>query len=402
MTELTTPVVSKEKKLAQIADFLLNFTEYEKPISLQGGDIGTALFLAEYARFSNDTRFTNKALQLVNTAFDLVEEHHVINSFCNGLAGMSWGVNYLFEQKLLEGNPAEILDDVDTSIGMRMLYLLRKGEYDYMHAGAGPMLYFLARLSKQQNRDFLASAVKTLDSIAVKENGHVKWRHDPEYKLKDIQPRRCLYNLGLSHGIPSIIALLSKTYTAGIEKETCAQLIEGAVEWVLSTKLTSEFSSQYSTGIYEDATSNSSRLGWCYGDLGVALPLWHAANALNREDWKKESLSTFRGAAERTNTSDTGVRDAGICHGSAGISHIFYKMYLRTQDESFLSASDYWLDETLKFDSFEDGYCGYKSARLEDYENTYNLIEGVAGIGAAILARLSPDSSNWDEMFLIS
>ena len=404
MTELTKPVISKEKKLAQIADFLLHFNQYEKPSSLMGGDIGVAIFLAEYARFSKNQSYAQKALELVNNAFDVVENHHIINSYCNGLAGMCWGINHLFSQNLLEGDSNEILDEasVDKVIAMRMLYQLRKKEYDYMHAGTGPMLYFLERLTVKNSKAILENAVQILDSIAVKENGHTKWRHDPEYKLKEIQPRRCLYNLGLSHGIPSIIAILSKTYEAGIEKERCASLIEGAVEWVLSTKLGEGYASMYETGIYEDGVKGSSRLGWCYGDLGVALPLWHAAKAMNRSDWREESLLAFRHAAGRQNQVGNGVRDAGLCHGSAGISHIFYKMYLQTQEQAFIDASDYWLDRTLQFDTFEDGYCGYKSARLEDFESTYNLIEGVAGIGATILSRLSQASSSWDKMFLIS
>lgn len=404
MEKLSMPTVSVRTKVSEIAEFLLNFESLNKPISLQAGDIGVAIFLAEYGRYAGDEKYTDKAMDIVESAFDIVEQTPTSNTFCNGLSGMLWGVNYLIKNGLIEGDAEETLQGADDVVAFKMMGELRQKEYDYMHHGSGPILYFLERLSNPKSRDIIASAVDLLEAMAVKENGEVKWVHDPEYKLKSMQPRKCIYNLGLSHGIPSLVIILSLVYEAGIRQEKCTEMIEGAMKWMLTTELEPPHYSLYPTGVYEDGNTNSSRFGWCYGDLGVGLTFWHAARALNRSDWHDKSIEIFQHAAQRSidNAPTLAINDAGFCHGAVGPEHIFFQMFQRTGLPEFKEAADFWLEKTLQFDHFEDGYCGYKAHRLEGYENTYTLLEGIAGIGSCLLARVNGGHAAWDRMFLIS
>lgn len=88
------------------------------------------------------------------------------------------------------------------------------------------------------------------------------------------------------------------------------------------------------------------------------------------------------------------VRDVCLCHGTAGIAMMFAHMYRETSDVLFKNTRDYWIDRTLGMARHPDGPAGYKqfTMRKEDelvkWEDSYPLLEGVAGIGLMLLSVL--------------
>ena len=147
-----------------------------------------------------------------------------------------------------------------------------------------------------------------------------------------------------------------------------------------------------------------SRLGWCYGDLGIAMALWQAGVALHNESWKNKALEILLFAAEkRRNLEKNFVKDAGLCHGTAGIGHIFYRVWWNTKMSEFKKAADYWFEQTLKMAIFADGLAGYKAWNGRDgWKNKENLLEGIAGIGLALLTYYYEIEPTWDECMLLS
>ena len=89
------------------------------------------------------------------------------------------------------------------------------------------------------------------------------------------------------------------------------------VEWLLAEQLPNHPAARfgYTAGDY----SEPSRLAWCYGDLGIAAVLLSAARAADNATWEREAIQIARLAAQRT-LANSGVQDAGLCHGSAGIA----------------------------------------------------------------------------------
>jgi hypothetical protein len=110
-------------------------------------------------------------------------------------------------------------------------------------------------------------------------------------------------------------------------------------------------------------------------------------------------------ATKRRGLQKNGVVDAGICHGTAGIAHIFNRFYRDTQLDSFKHATDYWIDQTLKMAKFKDGLAGYKSWQGHEngWKNEYGLLEGIAGIGLVLHSYLHPEiEPTWDSCLLLS
>jgi lantibiotic biosynthesis protein len=150
----------------------------------------------------------------------------------------------------------------------------------------------------------------------------------------------------------------------------------------------------------------SSRLGWCYGDPGIASSIWQAGKALKNEEWKNEAIEIMLHASLRKELKINGVMDAGICHGTAGIAHIFNRFYWETKMPVFKEAANYWIEETLKMAYHKDGLAGYKAwqGKERGWQNEYGLLEGVAGIGLVLLGFLTDDINDlsWDRCLLLS
>jgi hypothetical protein len=97
------------------------------------------------------------------------------------------------------------------------------------------------------------------------------------------------------------------------------------------------------------------------------------------------------------------LKDSGICHGSAGIAHIYNKVWHDTQQPVFKDACDYWIQKTLDMAIYTDGIAGYKKYGGPNaaYEKTPALIDGAAGIGLVLLSYLTGDFC-WDYCFMLN
>lgn len=127
---------------------------------------------------------------------------------------------------------------------------------------------------------------------------------------------------------------------------------------------------------------------------------------IHNEEWKNRALEVLLYAAEkRRNLEENSVRDAGLCHGTAGIAHIFYRTWWNTGVLEFKQAADYWFDKTLEMAKFPNGIAGYKTWKGLEYggwQNDYCLLDGVAGIGLALMSYYTETEPSWDECLLLS
>lgn len=70
--------------------------------------------------------------------------------------------------------------------------------------------------------------------------------------------------------------------------------------------------------------------------LGLVWPYGQSGKILKNEEYKKAGLRILMESTKRRNLKEEGVLDAGLCHGSSGISMIFRRMYIELNKESLL------------------------------------------------------------------
>lgn len=361
-----------------------------------GDSSGAVLFLLYYAKqFGNETVLSKAADLFAKVA-------HAYNSgyaYSPSLAKFLFLVLHVKSMELIEvGDYSE----EETALLHSYLRKTASGFYkdknfDILHGGLGNGIFLL----KSGDMSGIKEMVEGVASLAERDRHGLKW-----YALTDYGENRWTYNLGFAHGIPSIVAMLSKIHAKGLEREKCAELIEGAVNYILAQKLPQgNYNSIFGNYALESLGSpHSSRLAWCYGDLGVAVALWRASKALCRKEWENEAKAILRHASQRRDLKENAVIDACFCHGTSGIAHVFNRMWRETGMPECKDAAAYWKNQTLSMTRFQDGLAGYKTWQGDKrgFQNEYGLLEGIAGIGLALLSFLSDEDPAWDECLLLS
>jgi lantibiotic modifying enzyme len=390
------------KKLKQIEKILREkeSESYEGP-GVMGGMVGISFFFLYYAKFIDKQDPYDYGIELLSSVFEKINEGFNYHTYSAGLAGIGTVMELLVKNDFLEADTNELLGGLDKYLYKLMIQEIKNGNYDFLHGALGMAFYVLSRKSGKNSRKYIAEFVNELDKIAVKDEKGIRWLSeiDREMHIK-------VFNLSLSHGLASIIVVLSKIYTQGIEKEKTLELLNGAVKYLLNQKLDdSKFHSVFPSWINENETPGNSRLAWCYGDLGIGISLWIAGKNIKNSEWQNKAIEILLHTTTRKEDKNTGVVDSGLCHGSAGIAHIYNRMYNYTKIEDFRTSAEYWFNKTLDMDVHEDTLSGYKAYKTEKYGGSYEefgFLEGIAGIGLAMISAVSDIEPSWDECLLLS
>lgn len=394
---------NKLTKLSEIADVLLNKKDQSgENINLLSGKTGEAVFFYYYSRFTKNKKYADHGFQLLTEVFEEINNGFSFHTYAGGFAGIGWAIEHLVKNGFLETETTKVLDELDDYLFNCMMDDIKKGNYDYLHGAIGNGIYFLSRSNRKKVDEYLKALINELENLGEEDiTGAIKWR-----SIIDIETNLKGYNISLSHGISSIIVFLSKAYENKIHKKTTLKLLSGAVTYLLQQQLNSnKFTSSFPSMAIETREPDNSRLAWCYGDLGIGMALWQAAQSTGNKSWKKKAIEVLLDSTKRKDLKESMVMDSGLCHGSSGIAHIYNRIYFSTGIKEFKKSSMYWFNETIKMAVHKDGFAGYKtwrSEKLGGWVKNKTLLEGIAGIGLALISALSDNEPKWDECLLLS
>ena len=208
-------------------------------------------------------------------------------------------------------------------------------------------------------------------------------------------------DIGMAHGNAGLLAFLSAASTmpgqtgagaAALQREVFAwlrrqrSLVPGAV-------FPQSVESRY----------RATRSAWCYGDPGVALALFMAADTLR--PWPAEADAARRLAVEtaeavrRRSPDRMGIHDACLCHGSAGLAYFARRM----ADHADIADGDGWR-------RFGSHWCADIVRRVDAGTLTYlfppgmrtnpSFLEGDLGVALALLYAATGRRPLWEELML--
>jgi lantibiotic biosynthesis protein len=209
-------------------------------------------------------------------------------------------------------------------------------------------------------------------------------------------------NLGLAHGIPGVVAVLAQFIQRGFEVARSRAVLDSALRRLLDgspRRARGRFAS-WQPVEHEPST----RLAWCYGDLGVAAALLGAGLALGHDEARTEGLAVALDCAGRT-VKEAFITDAGICHGAAGIAHLFNRMAQATGEPSLREAAVTWIDHMLAMRSGEP-LAGFPANVPEEdgirrMVPDASLLTGAAGVALVLHAASSETEPSWDRLLLV-
>lgn len=373
-------------KIKEIERSLRPFADHPSQ-SLHGGTAGLSLFYYQYNKFfctEESERIFTEIIENIIKSFGTEDKYL---TFSNGTIGKLFLLAYYANEEIIDASIFP--DDMVNIIGEFALKEITSNNYDILHGGLGALM-FLNEIPHKSVQLRTEIVKQFLNKLSVENNLNL-W---VDYFKGDKN-----FNLGLAHGNPGYCSLLSNC--RDLETLVNISLIERILDSINHFRLTN------ATSLYPYSNvegESGSRLAWCYGDLGVASAFWQSGKKFKINSWKEEAINILKYNLSRKGLEENHVRDAGLCHGSAGIAHIYNRFFHETKNKEFEQFRNYWVEKTLEFARFEDGIAGYKSFHMGNYILDHSFLEGVTGIGLALISCLSNDINDlsWDRAIFLN
>jgi lantibiotic biosynthesis protein len=377
--------------------------------SLYFGLAGEAVFFAYLYLLRAERRDLDACFDKLGEAVEAIGNFPAPPTLGDGFLGVGWAHTHL-SARVLEDAPGSAHREIDEALKG---HLGRKGpwtyRFDLLNGLVGQGVYALERLPARVATDCLGLVVGRLAEVARLGRDGVSWLTPAEHlppPLRNLHPAG-EYNLGMAHGQPGVIALLAEVHATGVAREQVRFLLDKAISWLRAHRLPKGSSSRYADKVIVGSDElTPARSAWCYGDPGIAVSLLKAARRAGDDGLELEALDLARFAAHRAPT-DAQVFDPGVCHGSAGLSHLFNRLFHATGETIFADKARFWLARTLDFRHPGTGIGGFSfrewNAAAERFElvPAPGILDGAAGVGLALLASLGIEPE-WDRMLLTS
>ena len=393
-------------EIAELSGQLLSLEARGNP-GLSRGEAGFAL-LWTYLGLSEHTP---RALDLGRThlerAVDSLEAQAMLPGLYAGFIGVAWVQSHI-ERHLYRDSEVDICEEVDDALLEILQQNPWRHDYDLIRGLVGFGVYLLERYPRGRSRHGLELVLDRLIETSCRATGGVTW-HTPARLL---EPRQRLEypdgftSLGVAHGVAGVFPVLAGMISNGIGGERARSLFDDAFEWLLAQRLPDRSPASFANFAGDFAGAQPSRLAWCYGDAGIAAALYAAAQSAGHDKMRTTANQVGLKAAVRDFRA-SGVMDTGLCHGSAGVAHIFNRLFHWTGDARFRDASRNWHMRTL--DSKRPAGA---SAPYPMWDPTYEagagwrpevgLLEGAGGVALAIQAATTDIEPQWDRFLLLS
>jgi lantibiotic biosynthesis protein len=384
--------------------------------SLARGLPGRALFYA----YADATMGTHEHLDAANDALNQSIEifsgqqplEPTPPGLFEGFAGLAWTLSHVLSRYGIDEDPNT---EFDESLAEILAVDLWPGSFDLVYGIAGIGLYAVERLPRPGARTLIASCVRLLQNLCSEDDTGVSWFTPPELLplRKRTQSPHGRYDLGVAHGAMGVIGFLAQCQGRGVGGPSVERLLADSIKWILSKRLSSA-DQTYPLFINDRGSTTAfggPYWGWCYGDLGLAATLCAAGRMASVSEWVDEAHTVARAIAGKLTNAPTpdsvGIEEPGLCHGMAGIAHLFNRLFQATGDELFRDVAVEWFRYTLASRGLADRLGGFRTTALDPVERRFakiavpGFLEGAAGIGLALMAAAGSVLPAWDRLLLL-
>lgn len=398
----------------RIGDALAGVPTANWDASLAGGHAGVALFHGSLAAAVGRPEDATRARHHRDQAITGLAREALDASLWAGFPGVAWAV------ELVDGLVDPDAEDRNEAIDEVLAATLARPSlwplpHDLVSGVTGAGVYVLSRLFRPTARQSVELVLDRLEGSAAADGaGGLYWWTPPE-QIDDEVAREYPSghgDLGVAHGVPGAIGLLGLLAGAGVGGARPRRILDGAVRWLWAQAVVGPDGPTFPVWTAPDgpdadpvpARSAPARSAWCYGDPGVSAALLLAARGAGDREWERDAVALAVRASRRS-PEDAGVDDAGVCHGSAGLAHLYHRLYRATGEEELAAAARYWLADTLRrCEAAADS--GGPAWVLGDEDGPHwtgaDIVDGAAGVGLVLLAAAADVEPAWDRMFLLS
>lgn len=362
--------------------------------SLASGTGGLALAHACLAALFPDRPHAEVSQQALDRTIALAAKWVAPPWLFQGSAGVGWLVEHL-------AGDDDASSDATTEVErLAVGTLVQPGDrpWELMHGTAGLAVYALERRSSR------ASARALLQRVGRHLLGAAPWLSDPKWGGRHAAP---YVNFGFAHGVPGALAVAAVLVEQDVLADPLRSVVRDAGFRLLSQRLPTESDGWFRS--HSDDDGRAARTGWCYGDPGVAWALMVAGHALGDRELTEQAIAVAEHAARRP-AAATSVIDPGLCHGAAGLAHLYHRMWrLHPYRSELRDAARKWFWRLLDMRSTRAPLGGFKAYSMRGagrrgpkpvWNDDPSLLNGAAGVALALASALEPSVCGWDAPFL--
>lgn len=364
------------------------------------GVSGIILLVSAASRHSDKYGYEAIADKYIARAGELLNGR-ISSTLFAGLAGIalaSYQCDVAFGR-----NPGNKYGDIQSALLKVLKANPETLQFDHISGVVGIAAYCHATISLPGSKEILNVALEVLDKKATSLDGEYWWNTPVVWLPAEYSEiGKPVTNLGLAHGVPGVIALLSALHRDDLLPSSSMKLLIGACHW-LKKRIYEGIDKRFVIG-YLDGFRATSREAWCYGAPGVGYALALAGAVLD----DKELLSTAAGLLNHYQSSpsvsyDSTLEGPILCHGYAGVAHMLYRtnQILTKHDIDTGYLEDHCFNMYAKANSLLQG-CILSTPLINPFNksNWYDFLEGLSGASMSLLALKEDERSPWEALLL--
>jgi hypothetical protein len=268
---------------------------------------------------------------------------------------------------------------------------------------AGAAIALLARRGRSDVDEALDDVMTVLIGLADSVDGLPRLSSPPDWGGLSRVGDGPVLNLGVAHGMPGVLAVLSIARATGIETPGIGDAIGALADQLIRAHQRDHWGPLWPSAVSLDPAVEMpppARMTWCYGTAGCARALWLAGRALNNPEWIHLSTEAIIGALRRCRQ---GQRPSSptFCHGHAGLVHIALRFAADTADPDLSDEAAAELTHLL--DGYDPGTrFGYRRIGSGgSHHDAVALLDGATGIAMVLLTASGSIDAAWDRIFLV-
>lgn len=370
------------------------------------GSIGVALAHAYLDEVRPERGHLDRAGELLVDALDWFTGQPLVPWLYEGWTGLAFVLEH-FARNFFELDLDPSRDPRQTMDAAVQALVARSPEidgYEFFLGHSGHALYALER-STAIGAGLFESVLAALEQLATRDGELVTWftPNDTIHVEKARYPRGH-HNLAVGHGMAGCLGVLVSAHAAGLAVARTRRLVEGGIAWLERQRLPAGAPSVFPWILAPGEPPRPARTAWCDGDPGIAAILIRAGHSLGNPALVRSGLEVLREAASRP-IEATGIVDAGLCHGAAGLAHVYNRMALATGgDPVLVAAARNWYRWILDRRQPGRGVGGF--TYWHEFGHAWEPLTcfrgGAAGTALVLAAGLSPTPPAWDSLLLLS
>lgn len=194
---------ANDKLLSRIANHLILNTSFLDNLGLYHGKMGIVLFFVHYAKYTGNSLYDDFAGELLDEIYEEIDDGLPID-LENGLCGIGWGILYLFQNGFVEGNPEEVLGDINKKIMERDLLRIVDFSTENGLRGISHYIkqYLLLFADKREQISFDPQYISNWEAIIqqLKEKSELKLSSITHFDVLKQNKDICRWKLGLNNG----------------------------------------------------------------------------------------------------------------------------------------------------------------------------------------------------------